>query len=164
MRLSDFLKKLNKLEKSYIILFALSLLAGILYGLLDKDYFKCCENVIGVPQEGTSTLKIFTGNYLLSLTELFTAGLSSLYFNFHTFSVTSSYLSSRQELFALPVVFFIGVFELAGGLFLALTGLIFAEKLLKIKSKLKPKELFLYGTALIFFGAVVEYLLLSMVV
>ncbi len=164
MKHSHILKNFNKLEKSYTILFALSLFTGILYGMVDKDYFKCCENAIGVPKGGTSTLKIFTGSYFLSLTELFTAGLSSLYFNFHTFSVTSSYLSSRQELFALPVILFVGIFELAGGLLFGLVGLALAEKkLFKIKSKLKPKELFLYGTSLIFVGAVFEYLLVTLV-
>ena len=153
--------KLNKLEKYYAALFVISLFAGIIYGVIDKEYFKCCRDAIGVPKGGTSVLKIFAGNYFLSSVELLTAGLFSLYFNFHTFSVTSSYLNSQGWLLALPVILFIGIFELAGGLFFGLAGIRVAENLLKIKSQLKPKELFIYGTGLIFIGAVVEYLLIS---
>ena len=88
----DFIRTLNKFEKFYIILFTCSILVGITYGLINQDYFKCCEDAIGVPEEGTSRIKIFTSNYLLSLTELITAGVSRLYYNFPTFSVTASYL------------------------------------------------------------------------
>lgn len=159
-----FLKLLTKIEKIYIILFIASLFAGVAYGLIKTDYYKCCEDVIGIPPEGTNPIKIFTSNYLLSLSELVTAGLSSFYFNFHTFSVTSSYLNSQGGLFTLPVILFIGVFELIGSLFLALTGLSFVErKFLKIKSNLKFLEMFLFGTSFIFVGAIIEYLLLQLV-
>ena len=92
----DFIRNLNKFEKLYIVLFIGSILVGIAYGLVNKDYFKCCEDAIGIPEEGTNPIKIFTSNYLLSLTELITAGISSLYYNFHTFSVTSSFLNAQE--------------------------------------------------------------------
>ncbi len=152
---------MNRLEKCYSLLFALSLLVGIAYGLADRNYFKCCEGSIGIPEEGTSVLKIFSGNYILSLTEFLTAGLSSIYFNFHTLSVTSSYLNSTGRLFTLPLILFIALFELCGSLLIALSGLHILERLLGAQSRLKPKELFVYGTALIFIGAVVEYLILA---
>jgi len=163
MKIFNILKTFNNFEKIYIVVFIISLLAGIGYGLIDKDYFTCCEDSIGVPEGGTNPMKIFSSNYFISLTEMITAGLSSLYFNFHTFSITSSYLNSQGTLFTLPIILAIAFFELTGSLFLALTGLSFVEKkLFKIKSQLKPKELFFYGTALIFIGAVVEYALLSL--
>ncbi|MBI3412666.1 MAG: hypothetical protein HY051_01120 [Candidatus Aenigmarchaeota archaeon] len=114
MNLRNFIKKLNRLEAIYTALFALSLLAGTFYGMINKDYFRCCEDSIGVPE-------------------------------------------------GLPILLVIGFFELAGSLFLALAGFNIFEKLLKIKSRLKPGELFLYGTSLIFIGAVFEYLLLVLV-
>lgn len=161
MKLLKTIKNLTKFEKIYIIIFIASILAGMAYGLVDRDYFKCCENSIGVPKEGTSPMKIFTSNYFLSLTEMLTAGLSSLYFNFHTFSITSSYLNSNGEMLTLPIILFIGIFELTGGLLLALAGFGFVErKLLKIKSRLKFWQPFLLGTALIFIGAIFEYMIL----
>lgn len=161
MKLFNAIKNFNKFEIGYIIIFVISLLAGMSYGLIDKDYFTCCEDVIGVPEEGTSIMRIFSSNYFLSLTEMITAGISSLYFNFHTFSITSSYLNSQDTLFMFPIILVIAVFELIGSLFLALTGFSFVEKkLFKIKSQLEFKQLFFLGTAFIFIGAVVEYLLL----
>ncbi len=156
------LKRFNKFELGYISVFIFSLLAGIFYGLIDKDYFQCCEDAIGVPEGGTSVLKIFAANFFISLTELITAGLSSLYFNFHTFSITSSYLASQKALFTLPIILAIGSFELVGSLLMALTGFSFLErKIFKIKSKSDYKILFFSGITLIFIGAVVEYLLLK---
>lgn len=164
MKIRAAIKNLNKFEKFYTVLFIGSLVAGIINGIINVDYFKCCEDAIGVPEEGTSALKIFRSNFLLSLTELFTAGLSSLYYNFHTFSLTSSYLNSQDALYTLPIILLIGGLELSGSLLMALTGLSFIEqKLFKIKSKLKYKILFFYGVALIFIGAIVEYSLLKLV-
>ncbi len=159
-----FLRKLTKFEKIYIVLFIGSLIAGVVNGIIDIDYFACCEESIGVPEEGTSILKIFKSNFLLSLTEMFTAGLSSLYYNFHTFSLTASYLNSQNSLYTLPIIFLVGLFELAGSLFIALTGLIFVEKFFRIKSKFNYKPMFFYGVALIFVGAVIEYTLLRAVI
>lgn len=158
------LRKLTKFEKIYIILFIGSLTAGIVNGVINIDYFKCCEDAIGVPEEGTSALKIFRSNFLLSLTELLTAGISSLYYNFHTFSLTSSYLSSQNALYTLPIILLIGSLELIGSLFMALTGVSFVERLVKIKSRLDYKVLFFLGTALIFIGAIIEYLLLRPII
>ena len=149
----DFIRNLNKFEKFYIILFTSSILVGITYGLINQDYFKCCEDAIGVPEEGTSPIKIFTSNYLLSLTELITAGVSSLYYNFHTFSVTASYLESQNALYMIVIILLIGGFELVGSLLMALTGFSFVEQnILKIRSNLNYRTLFLYGTTLIFVG------------
>lgn len=159
----DFIRNLNKFEKIYIILFIGSLVAGLINGVMKVEYFKCCEDAIGVPEEGTSILKIFTSNFLVSLTEMLTAGISSLYYNFHTFSLTSSYLNSQNALYTLPIIFLIGGSELVGSLFMALIGLSFVEqKIFRIKSKLDYRTLFLYGTSLIFLGAVIEYLLLRL--
>ena len=155
--------KLVKLEKIYVSLFVLSIIIGLLYGFYDKNYFKCCDDSIGVPEGGTSPIIIFTGNYLISLSELITLGISSLYFNFHTFSVASSYLNSQGTLFILPIIFVVGIFELVGALLMGLTGFVFVEKkLLKIKSKLDSEILFFCGTGLIFIGAIVEYLLIQL--
>lgn len=158
------LRRLTKFEKIYIILFIGSLAAGIVNGVINIDYFKCCEDAIGVPEEGTSALKIFRSNFLLSLTELFTAGISSLYYNFHTFSLTSSYLSSQNALYTLPIILLIGSLELIGSLFMGLTGVSFVERVVKIKSRLDYKVLFFLGTALIFVGAIIEYLLLRPII
>ncbi len=165
MKLLGSVEKLNKFEKIYIILFFGSLAIGIINGTINKEYFTCCEDAIGVPEEGTSALKIFRSNFLLSLTELFTAGLSSLYYNFHTFSVTSSYLISQNALYNIPIILLIGSFELVGSIFMALTGISFIERtIFKIKSNLDYRTLFLYGTTLIFVGAVIEYMLLTLVI
>ena len=161
MKFLNALKKLNKFEKIYIVLFIGSIIIGIANGLMNLDYFKCCEDSIGIPAEGTNVLKIFSSNFLLSLTELLTLGISSLYYNFHTFSITASYLTFRGTIYILPIILLIGGLELAGSLFMGLTGFSFVErKLFKIKSKLDYRTLFFYGVALIFIGAVVEYLLL----
>lgn len=161
MKILGSLRKLNKFEKIYIVLFIGSLLAGIINGIINVDYFKCCEDAIGIPEGGTSALKIFTSNLILSLTELLTAGMSSLYYNFHTFSLTSSYLVSQSALYILPIILLIGSLELVGSLLMALMGFSFVErKLFKIKSKLDYMTLFFYGVTLIFIGAVIEYLLL----
>jgi len=163
MKIFNSLKKLNKLEKIYILIFLGSLLAGIINGAIDKSYFTCCEDAIGVPPEGTSVLKIFQSNFILSITEMLTAGLASLYYNFHTFSITSSYLISQNALYAIIIILLIGSFELLGSLLMALIGISFVEKLFKIKTKLNWTLLF-YGVALIFIGAVVEYLLLKPII
>jgi hypothetical protein len=156
------LKQLNKFEKIYIMIFFGSILAGIVNGAIDENYFVCCEDSIGVPEEGTSALKIFTSNFLLSLTELFTAGISSVYYNFHTFSITSSYLISQDALYMIVIILLVGSLELVGSLIMALAGFGFVErKLFRLRSKLDYKLLFLYGTALIFSGAVLEYVLLK---
>ena len=162
MKIWNSIRKLNKFERIYITLFIGSLVLGIVNGIINVGYFKCCEDSIGIPEEGTSVLKIFKSNFLLSLTELFTAGLSSLYYNFHTLSLTSSYLISQSAMYTLPIILLIGSFELVGSLFMALTGFSFIEqKLFRIKSKLNYKIMFFYGVALIFVGAVIEYLLLK---
>lgn len=154
--------KLTRLEKLYVSLFVVSILAGLIFGFIDKTYYKCCEDAIGVPLEGTSPIKIFADNYLISISELITIGISSLYFNFHTFSVASSYLNAQGTLYILPIVFLIGAFELVGALCMGLVGFVFVEKkLLKIKSTLDSEILFFCGTGLIFLGAVIEYLLVS---
>ena len=163
MRILGSVKKLNKLEKLYTVLFAGSLVAGIINGMVNVNYFTCCEDSIGVPEDGTSILKIFRSNFILSLTELFTAGISSLYYNFHTFSITSSYLLSQKALYTLPIILLVGGLELIGSLLMALTGFSFAERLFKIKSKISYSMIF-YGVALIFLGAVVEYILLKPVI
>lgn len=164
MKIRSYIRKLSKFEKIYIGIFIISALAGIVYGLFDKDYFKCCEEFIGVPEGGTNPIKIFTSNYFLALTELITAGISSLYYNFHTFSIISSYLNSQGGLLTLPIILFISSFELIGSLFLALAGISFVEtRIFKIKSKLEFLSMFLAGTSLIFVGAVIEYLLLTLV-
>ena len=164
MKVGNYIKKLNKFEKIYIVVFVGSLLLGIINGIVNVNYFKCCEDALGVPEEGTSALKIFRSNFLLSLTELFTAGIASFYYNFHSLSLTSSYLAYQRVLYTLPIILLIGSLELIGSLFMALIGLSFVERLFKIKSKLDYKILFFYGTALIFVGAVIEYLLLKPVI
>ena len=162
MNIGNYVNRKNKLEKIYINHFVGSLTLGIINGVINVNYFKCCEDAIGIPEGGTDTLKIFTSNFLLSLTELFTAGISSLYFNFHTFSLTSSYLVSQSALYTLPIILLIGSLELVVSLLMALTGISFIErKLFKIRTKLEYKILFFYGVALIFTGAAVEYLLLK---
>ena len=158
------LPKINftKLEKLYVSLFVVSILAGLAFGFIDKTYYKCCEDAIGVPAGGTSPIKIFADNYLISMSELITIGISSMYFNFHTFSVASSYLNAQGTLWILPIVFLIGIFELVGAICMGLVGFVFIEKkFLKIKSKLDSELLFFYGTGLIFIGAVIEYFLIS---
>ena len=162
MKFSNFLKNLNKYEKIYAVVFLASIITGIINGLINLDYYKCCEESIGVPKGGTSVLKIFSGNFFLSLTELLTAGLTSIYFNFHTFSLTSSYLSSQGIIYMLPIILLIGFLELLGSVFMGLVGFTFIErKLFKLKSKLNYTTLFLFGVAFIFIGAVIEFLLLK---
>ncbi len=156
------LKNLTKYEKIYICIFLGSLIAGIINGVIDTDYFLCCEESIGVPDEGTSALKIFQNNFILSVTEMFTAGLSGLYFNFHTFSIASSYLNSQNALYTLIFIIILGSLELIGSVLMSLIGITFIErKVFKIKTKLKYNVLFFLATALIFIGAVIEYVLIS---
>lgn len=161
MKILDPVKKLNKFEKIYTILFLGSLATGLINGMVNVEYFKCCEDAIGIPEEGTSALKIFTSNFMLSLTEMFTVGITSLYYNFHTFSLTSSYLASQGAIYTIPIILLIGSLELIGSLFMALTGINFVERRFKIKSKLNYTTLFFFGAAFIFVGAVIEYLLLK---
>ncbi|MBI2545020.1 MAG: hypothetical protein HYW22_00255 [Candidatus Aenigmarchaeota archaeon] len=141
----------------------MSILAGLSFGFIDKTYYKCCEDSIGIQLGGTNLIKIFADNYLISISELITIGISNLYFNFHTFSVASSYLNAQGTLYVLPIIFIVGIFELVGALCMGLVGFVFIEKkLLKIKSKLDSELLFFYGTGLIFLGAVIEYLLIQL--
>ncbi len=155
------LRNLTKFEKIYTVLFIASLVAGTINGVLNRQYFTCCEDAIGVPPEGTSVLKIFSNNFLISLTELVTAGATSLYYNFHTFSIASSYLLSQNAFYMIVIILAMGSFELVGSVLMALIGVTFIEqKVFKIKSKLRYSTLFFAGTALIFVGAVIEYTLL----
>ena len=153
---------LNKFEKIYVALFVGSMVAGIVYGAANVDYFKCCESALE-PEEGFTPLTFFSSNFILALAEMVTAGVASLYLNFHTFSITASYLASQNALFTLPFLFIHGSFELVGSLFLALAGFSFVErKAFKIKSRLKINELVVSGIALIFVGSIVEYGLLKL--
>ncbi len=162
MKLSKMTKKLTALEKWYSTAFFMFIVAGIGYGIVDREYYLCCEDFVGVPEEGTSPMEIFSNNYFLGIAEMLTAGLFSLYLNFHTFAVSSSYLYANGQLIALPIIFLIGILELAGSLLLGLVGISFVErKLLKIKSKLDWKHLFFIGTVFIFLGAIIEYFLIS---
>jgi hypothetical protein len=154
--------KLNKYEKIYTVLFVASIVAGTINGAVNLDYYMCCEDSLK-PPESFTPFTFFSANYALSLGEMVTGGIASLYINFHTFSITSSYLASQNILYAMPVLFIHGTLELAGGLLLALVGFSFVErKIFKLKSKLKYDRLFVYGTALIFIGSVVEYGLLKL--
>jgi len=151
--------KLNKVEKTYIILFVFSILAGILYGVINKNYFKSYESALEFA-EGETSMTIFAKNFILSAINLITAGVTSFYFNFTTFSIASSYLYSSGMIFALPLLFIHGSFEMLGSMFFGLVGLnLLEKKIIKLRSRLKTEEVFWFGVILLFVGAVIEYLL-----
>jgi len=147
----------NEIEGIYIYLFIISILAGMWYGIYDKDYYKCCENALNMTEKD-NVATIFISNLFLSATNLVTSGVSILYFNFHTFSITSSFLYSQGTLIMLPFLFIHGFFEIFGALLFSLAGLsIFEKKILKKKSFLKGSRLLAYGTILLLIGAFIEF-------
>jgi hypothetical protein len=154
--------RFNKYERIYIVIFVASIVVGMINGAMNMNYYKCCEDSLNPPQ-GFTPLTFFSANYVLSLGEMVTAGVASLYINFHTFSITSSYLASQNLLYTMPVLLIHGGLELVGSLLLALLGFSFIErKFFKVKSKLMYDRLFVYGTALIFLASIIEYGLLKL--
>lgn len=148
--------KTNKIENIYICIFVFSIIAGMIYGVVNKDYYKCCESALDI-EEGDNAGTIFVSNFLLAGTNLVTAGISSFYLNFHTFSITSSFLYSQGILFALAFLFSYGFFEFFGVMLFGLAGLsLFEKKILRKNSFLKDCHLVAYGTALLLVGAVIE--------
>lgn len=150
------LGKTNKIENIYIYIFIFSILLGIVYGIFDKNYYKCCETSLAMT-ENDNVLTIFFSNFFLAAINLITAGISILFINFHTFSITSSYLNSQGTLFALPFLFIHGFFEMFGVLLFGLTGLsLFEKKILRRKSLLKWSRLLGYGAIFLLLGAFIE--------
>lgn len=159
MKLRVNIGKLNRVEKIYIFLFILSIITGVVNGVLNKTYFQDYESSLDL-SPGETGLTIFFKNFILSAVNLVTAGLSNFYFVFITFSISASYLYSQGILLALPLLFIHGSFELIGTMFFGLIGLNFFErKILKFKSRLKIKKLLIYGLILLAIGATIEYFL-----
>ena len=158
--LTKFFRKLigktNKSENIFIKLFIISIIVGIVYGVVDQNYYKCCESDLDV-QEGENVLTIFSSNLLLSRIEYLTAGISSIYINFNTFATASSYLHFQNALYVLPFLFIHGFPELLGALLFSLAGLSLLErKFLKRKSNLKWFTLLKYGTVFLIIAAAIE--------
>lgn len=163
----QFLRKMvgktNEIEKIYVYIFILSILSGMVYGIANKDYYKCCETVLDM-QEGDNAGTIFISNLFLSVTNLITAGVSSIFINFHTFSITSSFFYTQGTLFALPFLFVHGSFEIFGVMLFGLNGLsLFQKKILKRKSSLKNLYLLAYGTIFLLIGSLIEIGLLKLI-
>lgn len=169
--LQNFYRKLNigefnRIEKLYMILFVLSIASGIIYGIMNPDYFKPSQEAGNLDiQPGETSITIFYKNFFLSGISLITAGLSNLYFNFVTFSVISSFFYTSGTFLAIFIMLFtFGLLELAGIMFIGLTGLNLAEKFFgkilkskKIKSKINSKRIFAYGIILLFTASLIEY-------
>jgi hypothetical protein len=147
--------RINKTETIYIYLFILSILLGIFHGLVNKNYYKCCESSLEMTEKD-NIITIFISNFFLSITNLITAGASSLYLNFHTFSITSSFLNSQNSLIALPFMFTYGFFEMFGVLLFGLAGLSFFEVILRRKTFIKKANLLIYGIIFLLIGATLE--------
>jgi len=159
-RVIEFVGKVNNLEKIYLLIFVLSIAAGILYGFVNTNFYKCCENTLSL-QPGEDNFTIFSSNLVLAALSFFTAGFSAFYFIFITFAISSSSMFSSGE--ALGIVFLIlfGSLELLGVFLFGLSGfVIFERKILKTKSSLILKRIVLVATALIFFSAIFEYLII----
>lgn len=148
--------KTNEIEDIYIYVFIISILVGISYGIFNKDYYKCCETALNMTEKD-NVATIFFSNFFLAATNLITVGVSILYFNFHTFSITSSYLNSQGTLLTLPFLFIHGFFEMFGVMLFGLTGLsLFEKKILRKKSLLKGLRLLSYGMIFLLIGAFIE--------
>lgn len=149
----------NKIEKIYFMVFILSIVGGILYGIIDSNYYKCCEETLSL-QPGQNELTIFLGNFGIALIALITGGFSSFYFLFTTFAISSSSLFSSGEFIEIVFLLMLGSLELTGVFLFGVSGFSFFEtKILKMKSKIKLKRALLIATILLFVSAVFEYLL-----
>ena len=156
-RLAD-IGETNKFENFYVILFVLSIFAGMIYGVANAGYYQPFEERGALElQEGENNFTIFYRNFLLSLIDLVTAGLAGIYFTFQTFAVSASYFYSQGIIFALFFLYVYGAFELLGALVFGLVGFSFAERIFRVKSKLKVKNLFLLGVLLMFLASIIEY-------
>ena len=163
----NFLEKnigrLNKIEKIYVGLFFLSIIAGIIYGINNPSYSKPYEEAGKLDlQEGENNLTIFTKNFATSGIDMFTAGIAGLYLNFVSFSIAGSFLFSQGTFAALFLILFtFGIFELLGSLFFGLIGLNFAQRIfsrfLKVRSDLKVKRVFAIALILLFMASAIEY-------
>lgn len=149
----------NKIEKIYAILFVSSIFAGIIYGVINPEYFIPYEQAGRLDlQEGENNLTIFYKNFLVSAIDLVTAGIPSFYFNFVSFSTAASYLYSKGILYALVFVLLVfGILELLGSMLFGLIGLNFAQRIFKVKSNLNVKRLFIFGAILLFLASAIEY-------
>ncbi len=153
---SKIIGKTNKIEKIYIYIFLASIVAGIIYGALDTNYHKSYQESLEL-QPGENSATIFFSNFVLSAANLVTAGIASLYFNFNTFAIISSFLASQGTLFGLPLFFPVAFFEFFGVMLFGLSGLSLVErKIFKRKSALKIWSLLKYGMVLLVFGALIE--------
>ena len=151
----------NRVEKIYLLIFLLSILSGIFYGFIDRNYYKCCEDTLSL-QPGENSFTIFTRNFLLAGAALVTAGFSSFYFLFITFAITSSSLTSNGALLGIIFVLIFGAMELAGVFLFGIVGFaVFERKILKIKSKLFLKKIILIATILILVSAIFEYFIVK---
>lgn len=151
----------NRIEKIYSLIFVLSILSGIFYGLINQDYYKCCEETLSL-QLGENNFTIFARNFLLSGVALITGGFSSFYFVFLAFAIGSSFLASSGEILAIFFVILFGSLELIGVFLFGLIGFfIFERKALKEKSNLKTKRIAIIATILLFVSAVIEYIIVK---
>lgn len=158
-RIEKQIGSFNKIEKIYLLIFVLSIAGGIIYGIIDSNYYKCCEDTLSL-QPGQNEFSIFIQNFELAIIALITAGFSSFYFLFTTFAISSSSFFSSGQFIGVVFLLILGSLELTGVFLFGITGFsIFETRILKIKSKIKIKGMLLIATILLFVSAVVEYLL-----
>ena len=155
-------KKFNKIERIYIALFLISILGGIIYGIINPDYYIPAEEAGDLDlQEGENNFTIFYRNFFVSALDLVTVGLTSFFANFITFATVSSFLHSEGVLFAMIFMLPFGIFEFGGSLLFGLVGVGLAEKALgrffKVKTKMNLKIILLVGAILLFVASIIEY-------
>jgi hypothetical protein len=158
-RIENYIGRFNKIERIYLLIFILSIASGIVYGIIDSNYYKCCEDTLSL-QPGQNEFSIFLQNFELAVIALITAGFSSFYFLFTTFAISSSSFFSSGQLIGVIFLLLLGSLELIGVFLFGVTGFsIFETRILKIKSKIKIKGTLLIATILLFVSAVMEYFL-----
>ena len=151
--------KANSSEKYYVCAFLLSIFLGMVFGFLDNGLYYLVT-VIQIPR---SAAGIFLHNFAVDLITIVTGGILVLLSNFLTFALISGLFDVRrysflEEVRVLLLVFgTYGILEMAGHLCFGLLGFTYLERLmLKRKTGLRRSSLFIVGTVLMIFAAVIE--------
>lgn len=158
-RIQKQIGNFNRTETIYLLVFVLSIIAGIAYGIINQNFYKCCEDTLSL-QPGQNEFTIFERNFGLAFIALITGGFSAFYILFITFAISSSSLLANGEIFAIIFILILGSLELTGVFLFGISGFVVLErKILKAKSNLKIKKIILIGIILLFISAVIEYFL-----
>jgi hypothetical protein len=169
----SLLGEINKDEKYFLYVYALSIVLGLVYGLFDNSIGKAAAaKFASMPPD--TPFAIFSHNFLLNVVSTLTGGIGGLVVNFityaaisgmvelavsHSLPVARSHPVLSFEIVALDLisVFMVWLLELCAGMCFAISGFSFIERLWKRRTKLRRIRLLLLGTILLFIGAVLEW-------